>query len=98
MLLAGVTGSAPPFVDLSPVHPLLAAHDVAFDTLQERVTPVPLYTDVDDAVNVTFGEVGFATFTVTLFVMDPPAPSHLREYVVWDVVRLLRVRDLLVVR
>ena len=40
-----------------------------------------MYTDVDDAVNVTLGTFGFATFTVTLCDVEPPGPVQLRVYV-----------------
>ena len=82
MLFAGRTNVLPPNIDLSQLHPLLAVHDVTFDAVQERVTSFALlYTDVDDAVNVTLGTFGFATFTVTLCDVEPPGPVQLRVYV-----------------
>ena len=98
MLFAGRTTVLPPYIDLSQLHQLLAVHDVTFDAVQERVTSFALlYTDVDDAINVTLGTFGFATFTVTLCDADPPVPVQLRVYVV-VAVRLLSEIDLLVVR
>lgn len=59
---------------------------VVFDMLHERVTGEPLYTAPADAENAIVGATGFATFTFTLLMIDPPAPIHSSVYVLLFVI------------
>ncbi len=65
-----------PFV---PLHPPVAAQDVAFVELHVSVEVPPLATEVGVAASVTVGVPGTATVAVATLLV-PPAPVQINEY------------------
>ncbi len=70
-----------PEVDLFPVHPPVAVHDVASVELQLSVVEPPGATTDGSAENVSVGNGGGFTITITLEL----TPSHVKVYVFVDV-------------
>jgi hypothetical protein len=70
-----------PLIDLAPLQPPEAVHDVALVELHVSVEVPPLATEVGFADSVTVAIPGTVTVAVATLLV-PPAPTQVKEYMV----------------